>query len=322
MIRWFACVFCYAVGVAGSASVALAATYTLTDGTKAEGEPISYTAAGVVLKQSDGTFAPRVGWTNFTQEALKEFAKQPKAKPFVEPYVEVEEPEAEKKPALEIKPKPLKRLERPEAKAGLGSVFSSSLTVVLLLLVWAANIYAGFEIGVLRNYHPVLVAGIAAVAPVLGPVLFLCLPTRIQKSHDELAAEAMAGHMADVQHQVQFQVGHSGGAEQGAEGEVAEAAPEQPKVTVYQRGQTTFNRRFFETKFAGFLKMVPGEAEKDMVMFIRSARGEHVGSRLTRILQNEIHLQVNKGDATADVIIPFADIFEIQIRPKEAPATH
>ena len=64
--------------------------------------------------------------------------------------------------------------------------------------------------------------------------------------------------------------------------------------------------------------MVPGDAEKDKVIYIKSSRGEHVGSRLTRIQPNELFLQVQKGDATSDVIIPFNDIFEIQIRPKDA----
>jgi hypothetical protein len=51
---------------------------------------------------------------------------------------------------------------------------------------------------------------------------------------------------------------------------------------------------------------------------IKSARGEHVGNRLTRILPNEVHLQIHKGEATADVIIPFTEIYEIQVRPKDA----
>src|SRR5262249_26470265 len=96
------------------------------------------------------------------------------------------------------------------------------------------------------------------------------------------------------------------------------AAPAAPKVTVYHRGQTTFNRRFFETKFSGFLRMVPGEAEKDMVIYIKSTRGEHVGNRLTRILPNELYLQVHRGGATADVIVPFTEIYEVQVRPKDA----
>jgi hypothetical protein len=316
MIRRFAVVLVLFALTWGGISIAPAASLPLSDGTTLSGEPISFNAQGVVVKTSDGNFAPRVGWTNFTQEALKELAKEPKAKAFVEPYLELDEAETEKKPSLVIKPKPHDRMARPDPKAGTGAMFSSGISVLLFLLLYAGNIYAGFEIAIFRNYHPGLVCGIAAVAPILGPVLFLCLPTRLQKSHDELAAESMAEHASE---EVQLAYTHPGG-HGTAEGEAAaaEAAAAQPKVTVYQRGQTTFNRRFFETKFSGFLRVVPGDAEKDKEIYIKSSRGEHVGNRLTRIQPNELFLQVQKGDATADVIIPFNEIFEIQVRPKEA----
>ena len=300
----------------GGISMAPGASYPLNDGATLSGEPISFTKDGVVVKTADGNFAPRMGWTNFTQEALKELAREPKAKPFVEPYLELDETETVKKPSLVIKPKAHDRLARPDPKAGMGAMFSSAISVLLFLLLYAGNLYAAFEIAIFRNYHPGLVCGVAAAAPILGPVLFLCLPTRLQKSHEELAAEQMAEHAPE---EVQLAYTHPGG-HGTAEGEAAaaEAAAAQPKVTVYQRGQTTFNRRFFETKFSGFLRVVPGDAEKDKEIFIKSSRGEHVGSRLTRIQPNELFLQVQKGDATADVIIPFNEIFEIHVRPKEA----
>lgn len=292
-----------------------AATYSLLDGTTLEGEPISPTAQGLVVRKADGSFAPRVGWTNFTQEALKELVKeQPKAKPFVEPYLEEDEAEAEKKAAPVIKLKEHPRMERPDPKAGLGALFSSPLTLVLVLLVYAANIYAGFEIGIFRNYHPGMVAGIAAVAPVIGPVIFLCIPTRIQKSLDEIAAESMAEHGGEV---TQLSYVHPGSKAPTPEEQAAQqAAAAQAQVTVYQRGKTTFNRRFFESKFAGFLKVVPGEAEKDKEIYVKSARGEYVTTRLTRVEANELILQIQKGDATADAIVPFGEIVEVHVRPR------
>jgi hypothetical protein len=86
---------------------------------------------------------------------------------------------------------------------------------------------------------------------------------------------------------------------------------------VYQRGQTTFNRRFFETKLSGFLRIVPSDAEKDMVVQIRSARGLHAGQRITRVMPNELTLLVHKGTASSEVIIPYAEIQEVQIRHKD-----
>jgi hypothetical protein len=87
---------------------------------------------------------------------------------------------------------------------------------------------------------------------------------------------------------------------------------------VYSRGQFTFNRRFFETKLAGFMRMVPSEAERDMLIHIKSARGEHAGNRVVRVTPNELYLQVAKGNASEEVLIPFAEIAEIQIRHKDA----
>jgi hypothetical protein len=98
----------------------------------------------------------------------------------------------------------------------------------------------------------------------------------------------------------------------------ASSAPRLPPATVYQRGQTTFNRRFFETKLSGFLRIVPSEAEKDMVVQIRSARGLHAGQRITRVMPNELTLLVHKGAASSEVIIPYAEIQEVQIRHKDA----
>ena len=216
MIRRFAVAFAFLALMGAGLPPARAAIFPLNDGTKVEGEPISYNAQGVVMKTTDGAFAPRMGWTNFTQEALKELSKQPKAKPFLEAYLDVEEPEANAKPALEIKPKPHDTLERPNPKAGLGAMFSSPISVLLFLLLYAGNIYAGFEIAIFRNLHPGLVCGVAAGAPVIGPIVFLCMPTKIQKSLDEIAAESMAEH-APEEHQLSYT--HPGG--HGAEDEAA-----------------------------------------------------------------------------------------------------
>lgn len=313
MIRRFAFVLALMSVLFGNS--AQAATFPLLDGTTLDGEPVSFTAQGMVVKNASGDFAPRMGWTNFTQEALKELVKNPKAKSFVEPFVE-EDVNVEKAPSVVVKLKPHPRMNRPDPKAGMGALFSSGLTIVLLLIVYAGNIYAGFEIGIFRNYPPAMVCGVAAVAPVIGPAIFLCLPTRVQKSVDELAAESMEASGGEV---TQLSYVHPGSKDATPEAKAAQAAATAAsQVTVYQRGKTSFNRRFFETKFSGFLKVVPGDAEKDKEIYIKSARGEYVGRRFSSIQANEVILQVQKGEATADVIIPFPEIFEVHVRPRTA----
>ena len=153
----------------------------------------------------------------------------------------------------------------------------------------------------------------------IGPIIFLSLPTRIVPTALELAQQQAAeeelveaGEIAEAGAAVHAP---SHAAPPAAP---AASAPRLPPATVYQRGQTTFNRRFFETKLSGFLRVVPSEAEKDMVVHIRSSRGEHTGQRISRVMPNELSLQVHKGGASAEVIIPYGEIQEVQIRHKEA----
>jgi hypothetical protein len=96
-----------------------------------------------------------------------------------------------------------------------------------------------------------------------------------------------------------------------------EGAPGAPETHVYNRGEYTFNRRFFETKFPGFFRVVPSEAEKDLVIAIKAIRGEYVGKRISRIASNEMHIQALSG---AEVMVPFAEITQVQIRHKDAKA--
>jgi len=86
---------------------------------------------------------------------------------------------------------------------------------------------------------------------------------------------------------------------------------------VFKRGEFSFNRRFFETKFAGFFRVVPSEAEKDLVLVFTAARGQFVGRRIMRITPNELYLQVFNNNASADEMIPFVEIAEVQIRHKD-----
>ena len=297
-----------------------AASYLLNDGQTVVGDPVSINKDGIVFRIGEGQFSQRAGWTNFTQEALKALAKDAKAKVFAEQFIEKDEPDPEqqaKKKALEIKIKEPERLDRPDPRAGLGSMFSSPLALTLFLLMYAANIYAGWEIGLFRNYHPALVAGVAAVAPVIGPVIFLCLPTRMHPTaEDEAPAEDAAVEYGDA-------VAADGAAQQLADmpPPPPEAASKYPPTKTFRRGEFTFNRRFFETQMASFLRVVPTEADKEMIILIKAVRGEFTGSRIARIQPNEVFLLADKGGATQEILIPFTEIQLVQIRHKDAPPT-
>jgi len=84
---------------------------------------------------------------------------------------------------------------------------------------------------------------------------------------------------------------------------------------VFTRGQFTFNRRFFETRFPKFFGVFRG-ADKDKVLAIKSARREHVADRIVRITANDVVVQVTHGTASEEVTIPFVEIQEVVVRRK------
>ena len=55
-----------------------------------------------------------------------------------------------------------------------------------------------------------------------------------------------------------------------------------------------------------------------MVLVLITARGEFPGQRISRIAANDLHLQVQKGHATEEVMIPFTEVKEIRLRHKDA----
>jgi len=64
--------------------------------------------------------------------------------------------------------------------------------------------------------------------------------------------------------------------------------------------------------------VTPTEADKDMVLYIKSSRGEHTGSRIARVSPNDLTLHVTKANASQDITIPFTEISEVHIKHKDA----
>jgi len=298
------------------APLALAETYPLLDGTSVTGEVVlPARPEGVNIRTSPGNYQ-FVGWTNFTQAGLQELVKNDKLAPFAEPYVEITEEEMLKKTEVVIKPPP--RLERPANGSLLGALFHSSVGIFTLLLIYAANLYAAYEIAVVRAYPVPMVCGIAAVAPFVGPVIFLCLPTRMDKSAQEIVEEEAPPEAATTDH-ASMADASPGAAHSSLHLAHTEApAASLPETQVFKRGQFTFNRRFLETKFSGFFGVVRRDNEKDLVFLIKSARGDFTVNRITRIAANDMHVEIRKGAATSEVQIPFGEIQEIHLKHKDA----
>lgn len=309
-------------------------SYTLVDGqTVVSGDPISYNDNGVVLRSPSGSVQSRMEWARFSQESLKALASEarsPKDAAFVEPFIdEIIQQKARRK---EIAIQPIPPLQRPAGRLGFLAAFSSSLGLMILAALYGANLFAAAEIARFRRLSVPAVCAVSAVIPVVGPVIFLCLPTTATPAPDLSLANAGGPprpSMPSVLERATQATAHAiqkvtQTLNEPIEPLVIQApAPEIPTIPlpppqIFAKGEFTFNRRFFESKFPGFFRLVPSEAEKDMLISIKAARGQFTGRYISKINQTELYLQVFKNEVTADEMIPFIEIQEIVVRHKDS----
>lgn len=300
-----------------------AITLEYADGTSFTGSIIQKTAGYLQLRNDSGY--TNLAWSKLSQDSLKELkelaatSKDPKLDEFVSPYIEISQEEIIKKTEVVIKPVP--RLDRPEKSSLLGAMFKSSIGIVCLLLLYAANIYAGYEVAAVRAYSPATVCGISAIAPIIGPIIFLCLPTKLPSRDDEVAETEDAPAAVPGSHSASYNAepaGHGAAAPGHPDATDKAASAKLPQTQVFKRGQFTFNRRFIETKFSAFFGAIRRGDDKDLVLVVKSMRGEYIATRISRIAANDMHLDVHKGGASQEVQIPFVEIQEIQLKHKDA----
>jgi hypothetical protein len=307
------------------AGISRADTFHLTDNSTISGEIVSMDDKGVILKQADGSYADRLPWSKVSQADLKDLDQNnPKAAPFVEPFIE-ESTERAPRPVIEVKPVP--HFDRPTGHSLIGALFTSSTGLFTLFLLYAANLYAGYEISIFRAQPVGLVCGVSAVAPVIGPIIFLAMPSNIkakspdwsvpeeQKLEPGVAAAIAAEQEVPVEQHAEAAV--EGGAAPDASAAVAAPRAPEPPKKVFLRGQFTFNRRFFETQLNAFTAITRPEADKDKDLLIRSNLDTFIAQRISRLSANDLQIQVQKGPAFEDITIPFVEIQEVQIKYKE-----
>jgi hypothetical protein len=286
--------------------VARADSFQLTDGSSVSGDIVTFNDNGLMLRMVNDSYTNLL-WTKFSQDALVQLEKNPKIKPLVEPFVETQPSKRTPKPEITIQEG--SRLELPPKQSLFLAFFYSSVGFVTLLLIYAANMYAAYEIAAMRAHSIGLVMGVAAVLPILGPIIFLSMPTG-----GAIAEPAM----------LHSTVKSETFALPGAAGEIhiteaswqKTSAHHEPEI--FQRGQFMFNRRFFETKFPNFFGTIRREADKNLVLVVKTSRNQIIVQRITRITSNEVHFEVLQGTARQEIMMPFADIQEIQIVHKDA----
>jgi hypothetical protein len=305
------------------ASVATAGTFPLTDGTKIVGTPDTIVDKGVVFLLEGGDYSQRIDWEKFTPEALKELSAEAKTeaqRSLVDTLVEQIPQEVAKR--KEIVVKPIQTPERPKRGGGIFALFGSPVGWFILLVLYGANLFAAYEVSIYRRQPLGMVLGLAAIPffGVLSPMIYGAMPT--QRPPPEAPAEAASAQAGTAAAAPAAGEGAPGSGTSETAATSAEPAPPPPPAwpepIVFPRGEFSFNRRFFETKFAGFFRLVPSESEKDLVLMITASRGQYVGRRIMRITPNELYLQVFKNNASADEMIPFTEISEVQIRHKDS----
>ena len=312
----------------GLLAAAGADSFPLADGTAVSGDVVSFNDNGIIFRTADDKYTDRLPWVKFSQAGLKQLAQTPKIKPFVEPFIMPEAPARTSRPEVTVGT--VSRLDRSLPASLFGGLFSSGIGLVALLLIYAANIYAGYEIALFRARPLAVVMGVSAVLPFAGPVIFLSLPglREADAPVEEIPAEGSAEAPAEgapvenaphrfvvpgVKPEEEIHIA-AGSWEAGA----PPAPPNQPETEIFQRGQFMFNRRFFETKFSGFFGIVRREADKDKILQVKTPHALFVAERITRIAANEVHFEVLRGDVRQEVMVPFAEIQEVQLKHRHA----
>ncbi len=274
-----------------------AATLTMTDGSSVEGDIVKFDDSGLLLRGTGDTYT-NLPWGQFSQDTLKQLSANSKIKPLVEVFIE---PDATQRPArAETNINPVKRMELPSDPSLIGGFVKSPVGLFILLVLYIANLYAAFEVSLIRARPALQVIGLAAVLPIIGPAIFLALPMKVEAS-PESAADSTATGAAGANEEIK----------------IVDASWNQPQenkkveAQIFARGKFTFNKRFVETKFAGFIGELKGDALK-FSMEVKAAQGQFAVERIMQVAASDVIFDTPNGQVT----VPLADILEIKLNPK------
>ena len=285
-------------------TVARAETVTMTDGSSFTGDIIKFDANGMMLRTGD-TYT-NLMWGRFSQDSLKQLASSnPKIAAVVNVFI-VPEP-AQRPKQNEIKVNPVKRMQHPEHPSLFGGLFGSGLGLFILLALYAANLYAAYEVSIIRARPLAQVMGLSAILPVIGPIIFLWMPMKQDAHPPEELEPAVSASELEGEH-----------VPAADEVQVVDASwkPEEkkPEPQIFARGKFTFNKRFLETKFAAYIGTPKGDALK-FSMELKTPNGQFAVERITMITATEAIFESSPG---GQLTVPFSDIQEIKLTPKSA----
>ncbi len=290
--------FIFSLALSVALGAVAAETLTLTDGSTQSGDIVKFDDNGLMLRGAGDAYL-NVPWGKLSQNSLKHLTANPKIKPLVEVFIEPDQSQRPAKPEIQVNP--VKRLERPANPSLFGGLVGSPVGLFILLVLYAANLYAGFEVAVIRARPAIQVIGLAAVLPILGPVIFLALPMKVEAPPETTAPSAAPGAEKTPE-----------------EIQIVDASwrQEEKKVEaqVFARGKFTFNKRFVETKFAGYLGEPKGEALK-FSMEVKTAQTQFAVERILQVAATDVVFETNPP---GQVTVPLSEILEIKLNPRAA----
>ncbi|HTH47356.1 MAG TPA: hypothetical protein VMB21_07580, partial [Candidatus Limnocylindria bacterium] len=301
--------------------VARAAEFHLITGDVYKGKLTAADKDGLVVLLDSGDFSPRVDWAKLSDETLKELADDPRAAKFVEPFLEPPAATIAIQEAKEIPVKQPARLDLPDMKKGVVAALTTPNGMILLLILFFGNLYGAFEVARFKWRPVALVCGLSAVLPVVGPLIFLVLPRNQPESEEGATRDAASQTQLGVpppSASASTSGTPSGGAaaalgiskSAAGGGQAADGVPR-----TFKRGESTFNRRFFETQFPTFFRVVTTEADKDLVIEVSAGKKSVIAARISRIASNEINFKTANNQ---EIAVTFAEITEVKLRHKDA----
>lgn len=300
---------------------------SLTNGNIIEGTVADVDQNGIVVRRDIGGFARRANWMQLTQQSLKKIRRLGQVDPkryrgaaaYAEPFIEPDESQMEKS----LPPGPVKGLVNPPLPSSVEvtskvAAFGSGGGIGLLVAIALGSMMAGLGVAAFRESNPIWAAGVSLFLPIIGPVLFLVKP---KVEYDDEYDEDEEYEYEEVETPGGATMTDTGG------GAVAGMMPEAKKMSFAQtgtkksglkaqswtRGDTKFDRSFFQNNFPNYFKSVIGATEREFVLAIKTGKREYVGQRIKRISGTDIHMELLNSKEQK---ISFSEMGTVELRPK------
>ncbi len=276
-------------------------TLTMTDGSLQAGDIVKFDDNGLLLRSGD-TYT-NLPWGRFSQESLKQLSANPKIRGLVDVFIDPDP--SQRPPKAEITINPVERLERPAHPSLFGGLAASPVGWFIFLVLYLANLYAAYEVSIIRSRSALQVVGLSAVLPVIGPVIFLWMPMK-QEAPPASVIEAAPEPTRYQASTPEIQITEASWQPQGEK---------KPEGQVYSRGKYTFNKRFVETRFAAFIGAVPGDLAQKFTMELKTMKDHFAVQHISEVTPTDVILEtVGRGK----IPVPLADILEIKLNPRTA----